>query len=260
MPAAGVEVAVDGLVARLFLARPERRNAFDGDTVRELTRAVVVASEREDVRVIVLGGRGTAFCAGADVGWMRAAADHTREENLDEARELAALLLAVERAPKPVVARVQGAAFGGGAGLVAASDIAVAAADARFAFSEVRLGLVPAVISPWVVRRIGWSAASELFLTGERFGAGEAERIGLVRHVVAGDGLDAAVDARVRELLQAAPGAVAAAKALLRAVEGRRPEDLSETTARLISERRSSLEGQEGLRAFLEKRKPAWVP
>ncbi len=260
MPAVGVETAVEGPVARLFLSRPERRNAFDGEMVRALTRAVAAAAERQDVRVIVLGGRGAAFCAGADVAWMRAAASHTQDQNLEEARELAGLLLAIERAPKPVVARVQGAAFGGGAGLVAAADLAVAAADALFAFSEVRLGVVPAVISPWVLRRIGWSAASELFLTGERFEAAEAERIGLVRHVVPGDQLDAAVDARVRELLHAAPGAAAAAKALLRAVEGRRPEDVSDTTTRLIAERRATDEGQEGLRAFLEKRKPAWVP
>jgi methylglutaconyl-CoA hydratase len=166
----------------------------------------------------------------------------------------------IDRSPKPVVARVQGAALGGGAGLVAAADLAVAADDAQFGFTEVRLGLVPAVISPFVVRKIGLAAARELFLTGERFGAGRAAAIGLVQQVVPAAGLDAAVDARVGELLQAAPGAVAEAKALLRAVAFRAPEDVREATTAIIADRRASEEGQEGLRAFLEKRSPRWAP
>jgi methylglutaconyl-CoA hydratase len=260
MPQARIDVTHDGAVARVFLARPELRNAFDGETVRELTTAIVAVSASELVRVIVLGGQGPVFSSGADIEWMRAVAGYSREQNVDDARELAGLFFAIDRSPKPVVARVQGAALGGGAGLVAAADIAIAAADARFGFSEVRLGLVPAVISPWVVRRIGLSAARELFLTGERFSAEEAARIGLVRHVVPPEQLDQAVEARVRELLYAAPGAIAAAKALLRTVEGRSPEDVRDATTQLNAERRASAEGQEGLRAFLDKRKAGWAP
>jgi methylglutaconyl-CoA hydratase len=253
-----VQALLDGPVARLFLARPEVRNAFDGDTVRELTQAVIEWAARADVRVIVLGGQGSVFSAGADLDWMRRVAAFSGAENVRDTQALAALFDAVDRSPKPVVARVHGAALGGGAGLVAAADIAVAAEGTQFGFTEVRLGLVPAVISPWVVARIGVTAARELFLTGERFDAQQARAIGLVRHVVPAEELDAAVDARVRELLQAAPGAITAAKALLRAVSFRAAEDVRDATASLIAERRASPEGQEGLRAFLEKRKPRW--
>jgi methylglutaconyl-CoA hydratase len=253
-----VEVSVAGPIARVFLARPAVRNAFDGATVLALRDAVAAASAREDVRVIVLGGHGPVFCAGADLGWMRTVAGFTPEENRRDAEELASLFETIDASPKAVVARVQGAALGGGCGLVAAADIAVASAEARFGFTEVRLGLVPAVISPFVMRRIGPSAAGELFLTGERFGAEKALAIGLVHRVVPASELDAAVDGRVRELLQAAPGAVAAAKALVREVAGRAPSDVREVTVARIAERRASAEGQEGLRAFLEKRKPDW--
>jgi methylglutaconyl-CoA hydratase len=258
MSGSPVDVVLEGPVARVFLARPEVRNAFDGETVRELTRALAEASAREDVRVIVLGGQGKVFSAGADLDWMRRVASFSEEENVRDARSLAALFETLERSPKPVVARVQGAALGGGAGLVAAADIAVAAQDAQFGFPEVRLGLVPAVISPWVVARIGTAAAHELFLTGERFDAEQARAIGLVRHVVPAGELDRAVEARVGALLQAAPGAVAAAKSLLRAVAFRSAEEVREATASLIAQRRASPEGREGLRAFLEKREPSW--
>ena len=255
-----VETTASGPVARVFLARPDVRNAFDGATVRELTAAVAAAGARDDVRVIVLGGRGKVFSAGADLEWMKTVAGFTRDENLEDARALAQLFDVIDRVPKPVVARVQGAALGGGAGLVAAADLAIAAHDAQFGFTEVRLGLVPAVISPWVVRKIGLSAARELFLTGEHFPAAKAAAIGLVQHVVPAAELDAAVEARVGELLQAAPGAIASAKALLRAVADRAPEDVRETTAGIIADRRASDEGQEGLSAFLDKRKPRWAP
>jgi methylglutaconyl-CoA hydratase len=255
-----VEVVLEAPVARVFLARPAVRNAFDGATVRELTTEIVAAAARDDVRVIVLGGQGSVFSAGADLEWMKAVAGFTRAQNLEDARALAALFEAIDRSPKPVVARVQGAALGGGAGLVAAADLAVAAEDAQFGFTEVRLGLVPAVISPWVVRKIGPAAARELFLTGERFSAARAAAIGLVQHVVPAAELDAAVADRVAELLEAAPDAVAAAKALLRAVVGRSPEDVREATVETIADRRASAEGQEGLQAFLEKRRPHWAP
>ena len=254
-----VALSLSGPVAHVVLARPESRNAIDGALARELREAFAAASAREDIRVIVLAGRGAVFCAGADLEWMKAVGGFSREENLADASELAQMFEAIERSPKAVVASVQGAALGGGAGLVAVADIAVAEEDARFGFSEVRLGLVPAVISPYVVRKIGVSAARELFLTGERFSAAKAERVGLVHHVVPAGGLDAVVDERVKELLQAAPGAVAAAKNLIRSVAGRPLEAVRELTIETIAERRASPEGREGLKAFLEKRKPDWA-
>ena len=258
MPSSRVALTLDGPVAHVVLARPEARNAFDAAMVRELHDAVAAASARDDIRVIVLAGRGSVFCAGADVEWMKTVAGFTREENLADARALADLFETIDRSPKAVVACVQGAALGGGAGLVAVADVAVAEETAQFGFTEVRLGLVPAVISPHVVRKIGASAARELFLTGERFTAARAAAIGLVHRVVRLDELDAAVDARVRELLLAAPGAVAAAKSLVRSVHGRRAESVRELVCKRIAERRASDEGQEGLKAFLEKRKPDW--
>ena len=254
-----VALSLDGPVAHVVLARPEARNAFDGAMVRELHDAVAAASARDDVRVIVLAGRGSVFCAGADLEWMKKVAGFTRDKNLADARGLFELFETIDRSPKAVVACVQGAALGGGAGLAAVADIVVAEEEAEFGFTEVRLGLVPAVISPYVVRKIGASAARELFLTGERFPAARAAAIGLVHRVVRLDELDAAVDARVHELLQAAPGAVAAAKDLVRGVSGHPVDGVRELVCKRIAERRASDEGQEGLRAFLEKRKPGWA-
>jgi methylglutaconyl-CoA hydratase len=245
-------------VAHVVLDRPDARNAFDGPMVRELRDAVAAASARDDVRVLVLAGRGSVFCAGADLTWMKEVAGFTREKNLAEARGLFELFQTVDRSPKAVVASVQGAALGGGAGLAAVADIVVAEEGAQFGFTEVRLGLVPAVISPYVVRKIGVSAARELFLTGERFAAAKAAAIGLVHRVVRLDELDAAVDERVRELLHAAPGAVAAAKDLVRSVSGHPVDGVRELVCRRIAERRASDEGREGLSAFLEKRDPGW--
>jgi methylglutaconyl-CoA hydratase len=256
---AKVVFVLDGPVARIEIARPEVKNALDGATARELSSAVLAVSTREDVRVVVLAGQGSVFCAGADLEWMKAMAGATREENRADAAELADLFDAIDRSPKAVVARVQGAALGGGAGLVAAADIAVASDDARFGFTEARLGLVPGVISPYAVRKIGVSAARELFLTGERFDAARARGLGLVHHVVPLADLDAAVDGRVNELLQSAPGAIAAAKALIRGVAGRPVEEVRELTIDAIADRRASDEGREGLAAFLEKRKPRWA-
>jgi methylglutaconyl-CoA hydratase len=190
---------------------------------------------------------------------MKAMASFTRQENLREAQALADLFFTVYESPKPVVARVHGAALGGGSGLVAACDIPVAALGTQFAFSEVRLGIVPAVISPYVIAKIGESAARELFLTGERFEAVKAQEIGLLRAAVPEPDLDAAVEARVRQLLQAGPRAAAEAKALIREVAWRRVEDVQRYTVERIADMRASAEGQEGLRAFLEKRKPSWL-
>lgn len=255
-----LELEIDDDVARLWLSRPEVRNAFDGRMVTELRTVLDELATSSSVRVVVVGGRGEVFSAGADLEWMKEQAGFGREENLREAREMADVFSALASLPKPVVARVQGAALGGGVGLVAACDIAVAAEGTRFGFPEVRLGLIPAVISPHVLRKIGESAAREYFLTGERFEAERAREIGLVRAVVPAPSLDAAVEARVEELRQAGPGAVAEAKALIRAVAGRGLDDVLNETAERIAAVRASPEGQEGLRAFLEKRKPDWAP
>ena len=236
-----------GPVMRITLARPERRNALDPELIAALTEAFQAVG---DARVVVLSGEGPSFCAGADIELMRASIDLSYEENVADANALRAMLEAIDGCSAPVVARVQGHALGGGAGLVAAADIAISAPDAVFAFSEVKLGIIPAVISPFALARIGPGAARRYFVTGERFDAETALRIGLV-HEVAED-LDAAVERVVGELLSAGPQAARWAKRLVR----ERPD--GPETARWIAERRTSNEGQEGLRAFLEKRPAGW--
>jgi methylglutaconyl-CoA hydratase len=254
-----LQIEYDGPVARIWMNRPDLRNAFDGLMITELRRVLFDLRTVDAVRVVVLGGRGPSFCAGADLQWMKAMASFTREENLREAQALADLFFTVYESPKPIVARVHGAALGGGAGLVAASDIPVAALGTKFGFTEVRLGILPAVISPYVLAKIGESAARELFLTGERFEAVRAQEIGLIRAAVPEEDLDAAVEGRVKELLQAGPRAIAEAKALIREVGWRRVEDVQRYTVERIAEIRTTAEGQEGMRAFLEKRKPYWM-
>jgi len=234
-------------VLRVAMARPERRNAFDAALIDELAAAF---ADVGDVRAVVLSGDGPSFSAGADVEWMRSSVDLSFDENVADALRLRAMLDAIDSCPAPVVGRVQGHALGGGCGLVACCDIAIAEPTAQFAFSEVKLGIVPAVISPFALAKIGPGAARRYFVTGERFSAAEALRIGLI-HAVADD-LDDAVGRVVAELLSAGPTAARAAKDLARA-----PRSAEETAAR-IAEHRTSPEGQEGLRAFLEKRSPTW--
>ncbi|MGI8607104.1 MAG: enoyl-CoA hydratase-related protein [Gaiellaceae bacterium] len=236
-----------GHILRITLARPERRNAFDAALITELTQAF---ADVGDARAVRLEGEGESFCAGADVDWQRAAIDLDYDENVQDAMRLHAMLEAIDSCPAPVVARVQGHALGGGSGLLACVDVAIAAEDAVFAFSEVRLGIVPAVISPFVLPRIGPGTARRYFLTGERFDAATALRIGLVHEVAAG--LDDAVDRVVGELLEGGAVAVREAKRLARERPGV-PE-----VAHWAGKRRSSAEGQDGLRAFLEKRAPRW--
>jgi len=254
-----LEVDFDGPVARIWLNRPDVRNAFDGLMVTELRKTLFDLRTADAVRVIVLGGRGAAFSAGADLAWMKAMAGFSREENLREAQALADLFFTVYNSPKPVVARVHGAALGGGAGLVAVCDIAVAADTTVFAFSEAKLGIVPAVISPYVIAKIGVSAARELFLTAARFDAGRAKEIGLVHAVVPEARLDDAIDSYLRDILSCAPSALAVGKRLIREVQGRRPDEVIGLTTATIAEQRTSADGQEGMQAFLEKRKPRWV-
>ncbi len=246
MAALRVEQAGDTL--RVTIARPERRNAFDAALIQELTEAF---SDVGNARAVVLAGEGESFCAGADVDWQRASIDLSFEENVEDALRLHAMLAAVDSCPAPVVARVQGYALGGGSGLVACADIAVAGHDATFGFTEVRLGIIPAVISPFVLAKIGPGAARRYFLTGERFDAGAALRIGLVSEVA--EDLDAAVGRVVGEILKSGPEATRAAKRLAR----ERPSD-GEELARIAAGLRAGAEGQEGLRAFLEKRPAGW--
>jgi enoyl-CoA hydratase/carnithine racemase len=237
----------EGPVLRVTLARPERRNAFDAALIAELTEAF---ADVGDARAVVLSGDGPSFCAGADVDWQRSAIDLDYDENVADALRLYRMLDAIDSCPAPVVAAIQGYALGGGSGLACCTDIAIAAPDATFGFSEVKLGIIPAVISPFVFPRIGTAAARRLFLTGERFDAETALRIGLV-HEVAPD-VGAAVDQVVGELLTSGPAATREAKQLIRDRPG--GEEAAHTAARL----RTSGEGQEGLRAFLDKRHAAW--
>jgi methylglutaconyl-CoA hydratase len=244
---ATVQVERDGPVLRVTLARPERRNAFDAELIRELGQAFVDVGK---ARAVVLAGEGASFCAGADVDWMRASVGLAFDENVADANAMRQMFEAIDNCPAPVVARAQGHALGGGAGLVAASDIAISARDTVYAFSEVKLGIIPAVISPFALAKIGAGHARRYFVTGERFDADVALRIGLVSEVA--DDLDAAVNRVVGELLSAGPLAARWAKRLVR----ERPA--GPETARWIAERRASDEGQEGLRAFLEKRRASW--
>jgi methylglutaconyl-CoA hydratase len=234
-------------VLRIAMARPERRNAFDAALIDELAAAF---ADVGDARAVVLSGDGPSFSAGADVEWMRSSVDLSYDENVTDALRLRAMLDAIDSCPAPVVGRVQGHALGGGCGLVACCDVVLAEPTAQFAFSEVKLGIVPAVISPFALAKIGPGAARRYFVTGERFSATEALRIGLIHDVT--DDLHGAVERVVRELLTAGPLAARAAKELARA-----PLSADET-ARTIAAHRTSPEGQEGLRAFLEKRPPAW--
>lgn len=247
-------------VAMVTLNRPELHNAFDDGLIARLTAELEALGADGSVRVVLLAANGKSFSAGADLNWMKRMAGYSEKENLRDARALGKLMRTLNDLPKPVVARVQGAAFGGGVGLISACDIAIASREAVFAVSEVRLGLIPAVISPYVVAAIGARRARRLFLTGERFDAAEAWRIGLVHDIVEADELDATVQAVVRDLLACGPNAVAAAKNLIARVSNRPlDDDLVEDTARRIAAIRSSPEGKDGVSAFLEKRAPAWT-
>jgi methylglutaconyl-CoA hydratase len=250
-----------GAVARVTLNRPEVHNAFNAELIGELrTLFRRFADEPADkLRAVILAGNGPSFCAGADVTWMRASLGLSKEQNEQDAMVMAEMFDAIDRCPAPVIARVHGAALGGGMGLCAVSDLVIAEAGAKFGFTETRLGILPAVISPFVITKIGESHARALFPGGKRFDAMRASRIGLVHEVVEGEGsLDAAVDSAVADLLAAGPTAARAAKAVIREVRGLPHESTRWHTARRIAGQRTSAEGQEGLRAFLEKRQPAW--
>ncbi len=247
-------------VATITLNRPQLHNAFDDVVIRHLTEAIIAAGEDPRARVVVLAANGKSFSAGGDLNWMRRMAGYSDDENLADAEALAWLMMKLDRCPKPTIARVQGSAFGGGVGLVAACDMAVAAEGVQFSLSEVRLGLMPSVVGPYVVRAIGERAARRYFLTAERFDAAEAHRLGLVHEVVAADQLDAVVDRLIAALVQGGPVAEAEAKLLARYLADRPIDEVViPETARRIADMRASPEGREGVQAFLDKRKPAWV-
>ena len=255
-----MESTVEGAVT-VVLNRPTRKNAFDAELIAALEETFRTLVAAEGVRVVFVRGAGAMFSAGADLEWMRAAADRSEGDNRDDAFEMAKMLKALWDIPALTVALVEGGAFGGGAGVAAACDLAIATRDAKFSFSEVRLGLIPATISPYVVQAIGPRAARGLFATGQVFDAAHAERIGLITEIVADvAALDAARDRAAKAILACAPGAVAASKKLVADVMGHRIDHgLMEETAKRIAVARVGDEGQEGVRAFLERRKPRWA-
>ncbi len=253
-------VTIDAQRATVTLTRPELRNAFNDEVIAELTQAFTELGQRDDVRAIVLAAEGPAFCAGADLNWMRRMADYDREQNLADAARLAEMLRVIHACPKPVVARVQGDVYAGGMGLVACSDIAISADSAHYCLSETRLGLLPATISPYVMRAMGPRAAQRYCLSAERFDAAEALRVGLVHEVVPAQRLDERVDAVVKALVNASPAAVRACKRLLHDVAQREIDaELIASTVEAIADVRASAEGREGVQAFLQKRQPAWL-
>ena len=249
----------DGPVEHVTLNRPDVRNAFNEHVIGDLADWAAAAASDPGLRVVVIAGAGKVFSAGADAAWMAKMAGYGHDDNVRDARAAAGMFRAINALPCAVIGRIHGAALGGGSGLAAVCDIVVATDSTIFGFTETKLGILPAMISPFVLPKIGVSAARELFLTGMRFTAPQAKAIGLVHAVVAESELDATVERYVAELLSAAPTAVAAAKRLIPQVWGQRPEDVAELTASAIAEQRVSPEGQEGLRAFLEKRKPEWA-
>ena len=255
-----VTLTVNAGVATVTLSQPEIRNAFSDEVIADITAAFTALAQHTDVRAVVLAAEGPAFCAGANLNWMRRMADYSREENVVDAGKLAAMLHAIYTCPHPTIARIQGDVFAGGVGLVAACDMAVAVDTANFCLSEVKIGLIPATIAPYVLRAMGPRAAHRYFLTAERFNAAEAHRIGLVHEVVAADALDNAVDGLLKHLLQAGPAAMQACKRLvIDTAEREINAQLTRDTVERIADIRASAEGKEGVQAFLGKRKPSWL-
>jgi methylglutaconyl-CoA hydratase len=255
-----LKIDVHKNVAFVVLDRPEIHNAFNDELVKSLTDAFAELGRRDEVRVVVLAGNGKSFCAGADLKWMKRMVQYTYEENLADARAVGRMYLAIAKCPKPVIARVHGAALGGGAGLVAACDIGVAVESVQFGFTEVKLGIIPAIISPFVLARVGPGRAREFFITGERFLAPVAMNIGLIQHVVSHEpALDALIDSKISQILTSAPGAIAAAKELIFGVAARNFESSLDFAAEAIARARASNEGQSGMQAFLDHQKPPWI-
>jgi methylglutaconyl-CoA hydratase len=254
-----LELSLTGPVATVTLNRPEVFNAFNEVAIAELEDCIGALGGRDELRVIVLAARGKCFSAGADITWMKRMAELSHQANFDDAYKLATMLRTIYDCAKPVIARVQGDAFGGGVGLISASDIAVTVENASFSLSEVKLGLIPATVSPYVIRAIGARTARRYFITAERFSAAEAQRIGLVHEVVSADLLDPTVQSIIAAICQNGPQAIIKTKQLIRDIDGRLVSgDILVETAERIAEVRASEEAREGVRAFLEKRSPAW--
>ena len=255
-----LQVTYTGTVARITLTQPEVRNAFSDEVIAAITAAFTEVGAQDGVRAVVLAAEGTAFCAGANLHWMRRMADYTREENVADATKLAEMLHVIYQCPKPTIARVQGDVYAGGMGLVAACDIAVSVDIAGFCLSDVKLGLIPATISPYVIRAMGARAAHRYFLTAERFDAAEALRLGFVHEVVAPALLDAKVDELLKALTSASPNAARACKKLVIDVAEREINaSLIHSTVQGIADIRASSEGKDGVQSFLNKRKPGWL-
>ena len=254
-----LRVEREGARARVVLARPGVRNAFNAELIARLRDAFLALGSDPSVRVVILAGEGKTFCGGADIGWMRSALELGEADNLRDAEAMSDMFRAIDRCPKPVIARVQGAALAGGSGLCAVADAVVAEDTATFGFTETKLGIIPAVIAPFVLAKIGVSHARRYFLSGERFDARQAQAIGLVHEVVHGDALDGTVGAIAEEFDTAGPQAIAAAKALIPAVRAASYEDSRALTTRAIARQRVTDEAQEGLRAFLERRAASWT-
>ena len=249
----------DRAVARVTLDRPAVRNAFNAELIAALRDTFDALTQDENVRVVVLDGAGKTFCGGADVNWMRGSLDLSEDENVRDAERMSDMYRAIDRCAKPVIGRIHGGALGGGAGLAAVCDIVLSGPDTLFGFTETKLGIIPAVISPFVLAKIGVSHARALFLSGERFGAERARAIGLVHEIVAEDALDDRIAEIAREFASAGPHAVSAAKALIREVRESTYDASESLTARAIAKQRTTPEGQEGLRAFLERRPARWT-
>ena len=255
-----IRISAQGGVATVVLSRPDVRNAFNDEVIAELSQAFIQLGDDPQVRAIVLMAEGPAFCAGADLNWMRRMADYSREENEQDAEKLAFMLRTIYECPKPTIARVQGDVYAGGMGLVACCDMAVSVDTANYCLSEVKLGLIPATIGPYVIRAMGTRASHRYFLTAERFSAAEALRIGFVHELVPADQLDASVNTWVQALLAASPNAIKECKKLVQYVADRDiTRLLIDHTVKAIADIRASDEGKEGVQSFLNKRKPAWM-
>ena len=255
-----LDLRFDAGVSTVTLNRPDVRNAFNDEVIAEVTAVFLELGHRPEVRCVVLAASGTAFCAGADLNWMKRMASYSRDENLDDATALARMLEVIYQCPKPTIAKVQGDVYAGGLGLVTACDIAIASDTAHYCVSEVRIGLIPATISPYLIRAIGARAAHRWFLTAERFGAAQATACGLVHEAVPAGDLDARVAALAHTLVQAGPEAIKACKTLLHDIAGQEMSDsLLQDTAERIADIRVTPEGREGIGAFLDKRKPNWL-
>ncbi len=254
-----ITLEVSNLVARITFCRPKVHNAFNSTMIEEMTEAFNQIGKDAAIRVVVITGEGKSFCAGADLNWMRAVKDYSFDRNLEESLKLAALFRLIYEFPKPVISKVNGAAIGGGTGFVAVTDIAISTEDAVYSFSEVNIGLVPACISPYVVKRVGEGKAREFFLTGQRLSADKALQSGLVNRMVPENLLDDEVEEMIRQIVSSGPAAIGVCKELLKQISDMDLGEAGPYTAKLIADMRQSDEGQEGMDAFLNKRKPNWI-